>query len=112
MKLAIVGSRGFTSYELLVDEITKNYNINDIECIISGGARGADKLGEKFAKENGIPTQIFIAEWGKYGKSAGFRRNVDIIKNCDECIAFWDGQSHGTKHDIDLCKQYNKKCIK
>ena len=44
----------------------------------------------------------------KYGKSAGPRRNQQMVVDCDYCILFWDGKSRGTKNDIDLCKKYNK----
>mgnify|MGYP003319707280 CR=1 FL=1 len=108
MKLAIVGSRTFNDYEKLVDFIIEKYDFNEIDCIVSGGAKGADALGERFAKEYGFDTIIFSAEWKKYGKRAGFIRNVQIIDECDECVCFWDGQSRGTKHDIDLCKEKNK----
>ena len=111
IKLAIVGSRTFNNireFLEIMNIIKSKYNITTI---ISGGARGADTFGSDYADRNKIQKIIFKAEWDKYGKSAGFRRNKDIIKNCDVCIAFWDGQSHGTKHDIDLCKEYNKKCF-
>ena len=111
IKLAIVGSRTFNDYGLLCKTILENYDLDRIGCIVSGGARGADSLGERFAKENGKDVIVLKAEWDKYGKSAGFKRNVDIIDTCDECIAFWDGVSHGTKHDIDLCKERGKECI-
>ena len=108
MKLAIVGSRTFNNYEMLVEFIQKNYNIDDITHIVSGGAKGADSLGEQFAEEFDKEKIIFPANWKKYGKSAGFKRNADIIENCDECICFWNGFSHGTKHDIELCEKMNK----
>jgi hypothetical protein len=110
MKLAIVGSRTFNDYKKLVKFIEENYNINEIDAIVSGGAKGADMLGEWFARDYRKKKIIFPAEWKKYGKSAGFKRNVDIIKECDECVCFWDGQSHGAKHDIELCEQMNKPC--
>lgn len=108
MKLAIVGSRTFDDYGMLIKFIRENYDIDSITHIISGGARGADTLGERFADEFNKEKTIFPAEWKKYGKKAGFLRNVDIIKNCDECVCFWDGESHGTKHDIDLCVEMRK----
>jgi hypothetical protein len=77
--------------------------------LVSGAAKGADSLGEKWAIENQITTLIFPANWKKYGKQAGFIRNVDIIKNCDYVIAFWDNKSKGTKHSISLCEKYNKQ---
>ena len=113
VKLAIVGSRTFFDYKVLkktLDDISTEHCLSYVE-IISGGAKGADSLGEMYAKEKGIPTKIFPAEWKKYGKSAGFKRNVDIIKNCNVCVCFWDGESHGTKHDIELCKEMHKPCF-
>lgn len=110
MKLAIIGSRTFDNYELLAQFIKDNYDLTAITHIISGGAKGADSLGERFAKENDIETIVFKAEWELYGKSAGILRNIDIISNCDKCVAFWDGESHGTKHAIELCEKYNKEC--
>lgn len=111
MKLAIIGSRTFEDYDLLCSSIRANYNIDDIEAIVSGAAKGADSLGAKFAHDNEIPLMEFPAEWKKYGKRAGFIRNHDIIKNCTHCIAFWDGESHGTQHSISLCQEQNKPYI-
>lgn len=108
MKLAIVGSRTFNDYNMLVEFIQDNYNIDEITHIVSGGARGTDALGERFAEDFDKQKMIFPANWKKFGKSAGFLRNVDIIDNCDECVCFWDGESHGTKHDIRLCQEKEK----
>ena len=109
-KLAIVGSRTFNDYDKMKSFIIENFNLNEITHIVSGGARGADSLGEQFAKEYNKELIVFNAEWDKYGKSAGFKRNVDIINECDCCVAFWDGNSKGTKHDIDLCEKAGKEC--
>ena len=106
MKIAIIGSRNFTNYKLL-QEILEQYQPK-ITLVVSGAAKGADSLGEKWALENNIQTLIFPADWNQYGKIAGFIRNEDIIKNCDCCVAFWDGESKGTKHSLSLCKKYNK----
>lgn len=111
MKLAIVGSRTFTNYNVLEKFILDNINIQNIEQIISGGAIGADKLGEVFAKKYSIPTIIFKPDWNLYGKKAGFLRNNDIIGACDTVIAFWDGESKGTKHSIDISKEMGKNVI-
>jgi len=106
MKLAIIGSREFNDYNLLKKSL-EHYKFK-ITKVVSGAARGADSLGEKWAIENKIETLIFPADWDKHGKAAGFIRNEDIIKNCDCCIAFWDGKSPGTKHSISLCEKLNK----
>ena len=106
MKVAVIGSRSFTNYELLkktLDELT------GIEKIISGGAAGADSLAEQWARENNIETVIYKPDWAKYGRGAGVVRNRLIIEDCDWCIAFWDGESKGTKSSIEHSKKLNKK---
>lgn len=72
MKLAIIGSRDFEDYELCKNTILKNCNINEITEIVSGGAKGADSLGEKFAKENNIKLTLFLPNWQKFGKERDF----------------------------------------
>ena len=106
MKLAIIGSRTFDNYNLLIETL-EPYK-SKITLVVSGAAKGADSLGEKWAIQNNIETLIFSADWEKHGKKAGFIRNEDIIKNCDCVIAFWDGESKGTKHSLLLCEKYNK----
>jgi len=109
LNVAIVGSRDINNLELL-ENIWKELKLpyNDV-CIISGGAVGVDTNGEEFAHKYDILTHIFKPNWDRYGKRAGFKRNEDIIKNCDICIAIWDGKSPGTKHSMDLCKAYFKR---
>ncbi len=108
MRLGIIGSRNFNDSELLKDVLFEF--IFDTTLVVSGGARGADKLGENWAKAHGIDTLIFLPEWDKYGKRAGFIRNEDIILNSDQVVAFWDYLSRGTANGISLCKKHNKPC--
>ena len=76
----------------------------DIIRVVSGCARGADQLGEKWAEAHGIPVDRFPADWSKYGKSAGYRRNVEMSEHAQALIAVWNG-SPGTKHMIDIARQ-------
>ena len=109
--LAIVGSRNFDDYELLLTKVDKLVPLHKITMIVSGGAQGADSLGEKYAKNNNIPIKIFKPDWKKFGRSAGIIRNKDIISAADVVIAFWDGESKGTLNSIDLAKKNGKKLI-
>jgi len=77
----------------------------DIE-IVSGHANGADKLGERYAKENNLKLTLFPANWDLNGKSAGYIRNYEMAKYADVLIAFWDGKSKGT---MDMISQANKR---
>ncbi len=109
-KLGVIGSRNFDDFKLLSKYLDKIHSVEPITWVVSGGANGADKLGELWANDNYIPTMIFKPDWKKYKKSAGFIRNKEIISNSDKVIAFWDGKSKGTKHSIDLCEKLDKKC--
>lgn len=108
MKIAIVGGRDFFDYELLKESVFQNLSLDDIDCVVSGGAKGADSLGEKFAEEFNLDTLIFKPDWKKYGRSAGHIRNKDIIENADFVFAFWDGMSKGTKGSINIANKLNK----
>lgn len=100
-RVIIAGGRDFADYELLsktMDEYLSE--ITDDISIVCGQARGADTLGEQYAKEHGYNVQYFPAEWKRYCKAAGYIRNTEMAKNADALVAFWDGASLGTKHMI------------
>jgi len=106
-KVIIAGGRDFNDYELLKNKC--DYYLSNVDksniVIISGMARGADSLGERYAQERGLKLEGYPANWKLYGKSAGFKRNQVLVKNASAAICFWDGKSKGTKHTIDLCKE-------
>lgn len=111
MKVIIAGGRTFNDYEMLCQKCDRAlHKQKDIE-IVSGTANGADKLGEKYANERNYKLTQFPADWDKYGKSAGYKRNEEMAKYADALIAFWDKNSKGTKHMIDLAKRYELKII-
>jgi len=105
MKVIIAGSRDFNDYEKLCKVCDKALKrLKKVE-IVSGTAHGADVLGEKYAKEKNYSLKQFPANWDKYGKSAGYRRNAEMAEYADALIVFWDGKSKGTKHMIDLAEK-------
>ena len=79
--------------------------MGDVE-IVCGKARGADSLGEQYAKERGIPVRYFPADWRTLGQSAGYQRNTQMAQYADALVAFWDGRSKGTKHMIDTAQRF------
>ena len=107
MKIAVIGSRTFNDYEL-VKETLSTFTIS---LLVSGGAKGADSLGERYANENNIETLIFKPDWKKHGPAAGPLRNTDIVNNADTIIAFWDGESRGTKDSITKAEKLGKEVI-
>ncbi len=105
MKIGIVGSRSFDDYELLKNTIL-SYTITDaIDCIVSGGAAGADKLAEDFADEYAINKKIYKPNYKKHGRFAAHERNTEIIMDSDIVFAFWNGTSTGTKDSIDKAER-------
>lgn len=113
--LLVAGTRTFDDYELLskkIKQLTTKYG-NNI-CIVSGGAKGADTLAERYAKEHGLEFIKFPAKWDEYGNKAGFIRNEKMHNYISQhehrgCVLFWDGKSKGTKHSIALSKKYENQ---
>ncbi|MGJ8549359.1 DUF2493 domain-containing protein [Winogradskyella wichelsiae] len=109
MKIIIAGGRSFKDYEKLHQVCTKILSQQNKIEIVSGTANGADKLGEKFATDNGFSIKKFSANWDKFGKSAGYIRNAEMAEYADALIAFWDKKSRGTLHMINLAKRADLK---
>ena len=105
-RVIIAGGRDFNDYALLSD--TMNCLLSNIKediTVVCGQARGADTLGEQYAKEHGYAVSYFPADWDRYGKSAGYIRNAEMAKNADALVAFWNGQSRGTMHMVEIAKR-------
>lgn len=111
IKVIIAGGRDFNNYELLrqkMDSVLRNRQDEEI-IIVSGKARGADALGERYADERGYRVSEHPADWDRFGKAAGYIRNKEMAKEADALVAFWDGKSRGTKHMIDLAREHGLK---
>ena len=77
--------------------------------IVSGGAKGADALGKRYAQENGLKYTEFAPDYARYQRRAPLMRNVEIAEYSDYVIALWDGKSRGTAHAINACiKSYTE----
>ena len=104
MKIVIAGGRDFDNYNLLREKCDEIIDSNLTE-IISGCAKGADTLGERYAKERGFNTKLFPADWKTHGRKAGPIRNKQMADYGEMLIAFWDGKSSGTKNMIENSKK-------
>jgi len=107
MKTILAGSRTISDIKHIKEAI-KLSNIK-ITSIVSGGARGADSLGEMYAKSNKIPYIVINAKWNEYGRSAGYIRNEEMAKVSEACIIVWDGVSVGSMHMARIAKKYGLK---
>lgn len=107
MKVIIAGSRNVESYELVKEGIRESGF--EIDEIVSGHAKGVDSWGELYAQQNYIDLVIFPANWNKYGKSAGHKRNYKMACYAEALIAIWDGESKGTKGMIDIAVEKGLK---
>ncbi len=106
MKLAVIGSRSFSDKQLLFSILS---GINNIELIISGGAKGADQMAEEFAKQHNIDTLIFKPDYNQFGRGAPLIRNKHIVNSSELIVAFWDGKSRGTKNALEHTQKSGKK---
>ena len=106
-RVIIAGSRDFTDYQFLrqkCDAILSSKRQDSNIVIISGTARGADRLGEQYAREHGYQIERYPADWDNDGHAAGPIRNARMADNADALIACWDGRSRGTKNMIETAK--------
>lgn len=111
MKVGVIGSRSFDDYkrlETLLDGLLYSLKFTTI---VSGGAPGADTLGERYADKRKLNKIIHKPDWNKHGMAAGFERNTLIVDDSDLIIACWDLESGGTKDSFDKAKAQNKEII-
>jgi predicted Rossmann fold nucleotide-binding protein DprA/Smf involved in DNA uptake len=109
-KIIIAGSRIITNYQFVVDAVKESgFTLTEI---VSGNARGVDSLGEQYARENKIFLKIMPAQWRKHGKSAGYKRNVEMAEYVGKegaLILVWDGKSAGSGHMLNIAKEKGLK---
>lgn len=99
MKVLVCGSREWRDADTIRERLSKLPRGTEI---IHGAARGADRLAGTVAASLGMQVTEFPADWDRYGRSAGFRRNVLMLdQSPDLVIAFWLNGSTGTKHTVD-----------
>ncbi|MCQ2440707.1 MAG: DUF2493 domain-containing protein [Clostridia bacterium] len=111
-RIVVAGCRDFNDYNIAeryisncISRIKNDYELR----FVSGGCRGADMLGERFANENGYKIERHTANWELYGRSAGPKRNKEMVEVSDYVICFWDGKSKGTKTTIEFAKRLKKE---
>lgn len=109
MKVLVCGSRIWTNKEVIFEKLDSFHTYLKITQVISGGAIGADSIGEEWAKKNNVPVRRFIPDWNLFGKSAGYKRNIQmlLIGKPDRVMAFVKGESKGTMHTVRAAQKIN-----
>lgn len=110
-RVVIAGCRNYFDYaqaKKYIDLCLKNIRKQFTIIIISGGRRGADMIGLRYATENNMTFEVYNADWIHFGKAAGPLRNRHMAEVCDYVICFWDGKSKGTFSMIQEAKKLNK----
>ena len=110
IKIIVAGGRNYNDYEFLklkLNEVLANLPEDDEIEITSGGATGADQMGERFADEYGLKLKVFPADWNKHGRAAGPIRNRNMAEYADCLVAFEGGR--GTQNMIKTAKELGLK---
>lgn len=102
MRIVVSGSRDYPNKEQVLDWLERNVSPFTNDTVVVGGARGVDRWAQTWAEDSGIPVDVYPAEWDRLGKVAGYVRNVEMIDGAQRVVCFWDGESPGTKHAIDI----------
>ena len=122
MKVVICGPRTFEDFDVIEKAVEKSGF--DVDEVVSGHAKGADALGEMWARKHDKKIKLFPAMWNdlkqegavvktnkwkkKYNANAGFFRNEEMAKYADACVAIFD-DTGGTKNMIKNAKENNLK---
>ena len=106
VKAVIVGSRSIGAVDM--DGALSRLGI-DPSMVISGGARGVDRIAETWARARGIETRILKPDWRRYGRGAALKRNRELVEAGDVVVAFWDGTSRGTMHTVRTAEELGKR---
>ena len=109
MNLLVAGSRTlddpFVVMSLLEGAVCALPDFGYIsDVVVHGGARGVDTLAGDWAVDNGYEVHVMPAQWDEFGRSAGYRRNAEMVAIADAAVFLWDGESRGTQHSIDLVR--------
>jgi len=112
MKVLVCGGRDYNNTDRVFEVLDElNSPENEFTCIISGGARGADRLGERYAKERGLSLRVFPARWDVHGRSAGMIRNKEMLdKGKPDLVVAFPGGS-GTANMVRIARSAGIKVI-
>lgn len=106
----VAGGRNFVPFRGCRSWLKEQLRANGIKGVVQGGARGADAFGKDIAIELGLWNIEVPAQWNRFGKSAGYMRNVEMSLKAGTCILFPGGR--GTRHMENIAREKGLKIIK
>ena len=105
MKVIIAGGRDISDYKAVEEACAAcGWPITEV---VSGTARGVDRLGEQWAEAHNVPVKRMSADWDRFGKRAGYLRNQEMVNYADALILVWSGTSNGSAHTLAIAKTMN-----
>ncbi len=108
-RIVIGGYRNFNDYEVFKAFVNSCIGDENEITVLSGHCKGADLMAEQYAEEKGFATEIYPADWKKYGRAAGPIRNKQMVEKADIVIAFTCDRATGTKNLISHAQKLGKK---
>lgn len=110
MRILITGSRDYTDRDTIRQALMRAGRDARVHpqsvTVVHGGARGADRIAGELAREFGCMVEVHRADWDRYGKAAGHRRNAEMVAlGADVCLAFPLGESRGTRGCVALAEK-------
>lgn len=111
MKTIIAGSRGINDFAVVLDAIARAREDQEIKIteVVSGGALGVDRMGERYAAQVALPVKQFLPDYERHKRAAPLIRNHEMGQYADALIAIWDGMSRGTEHMISTARKRGLK---
>jgi hypothetical protein len=94
MRVLVTGGRGFTDLAFLtslLDAVHKRY---PIASLLHGGGIGTDMMANYWAEQNGIPVEVFHADWETYGDAAEPVRNTLMLATKPDLVVVFPGGRH------------------
>lgn len=118
-RILITGSRDWDDEQAIVGALwgyTDDFpelTAEDFTLVSGACPTGADRIAEEAAERAGMPIERHPAQWDRYGKSAGFRRNAELVdRGADVCLAFIRGESRGASMTADLAEKAGIEVIR